>query len=244
MKRKSILIGIICSWILLFFACEKDSQNLPSEKISFENPLEIVGIMHNEALTQVEKANAKDLKTAFQIIIDYYSTFNDTTTYTNVDSLLYITSLGFYDVSLDSVCLYYKNAGYLNNIQYSYCLSLYSAVEFSKTFDDFISNVKEIEIKLYNEKELSEEEKDVLWGALSIAKYSGTYWHNYRKGEKAPEPVYTGTWIGETSADVAGWFLGFCEPSGSQRWRPFRRASQTSASASERYVIAHWVIIE
>ena len=221
MKKVVKYLGFVISLIVLFLfvSCEKNIEYesptyfYSTTKIQTINPIDSVGIMHNNALGYFLLNDSIVLDSAFLYIVDYFDSFADTTTMTTIDELYDFTDSSMFNFSISYVITnYLKPNGLVDSLQIEYLLELEDIIVNFNTLFGYNRMLSALESTLARDNSFANVyDKDVIWGAISIARYSGTFWYDYRDGilkqnniRDTEPPEYEGTWIGKVTADVVG----------------------------------------
>lgn len=264
---KKIKTVLIISIILLFISsCKKDDcDNIENNngksnryKSSIINPFDIIGQQHNEVI------NAIGLMQDFPFISE-----EDMGNY----MLSYLDEMGLYDSihnldfynnqydnmdaeqSLSDLSIMLYNESKINSLQLFYLAKIDTIIVNGADDNENLNlNIDELEENLLENTELNNDEKVILWGALSITRYSANYWYDASINNENPWHItypnlnkshiliinYTGTSFGRTMADVKGWVNGLC---GMCEGNQFHCAKRGSINASRRYVVDHLVFL-
>lgn len=262
MKKISL---VLVALIVIISSCKKDDQNSgqinvnPNSKSSGVNPYDEVGIFHNNALYALAempnfpKVSSKD---AGNFLLSYCH--NSAIFCPEHDgNLNYYDSVAHLMGENQSIKGLAENLFMekkIDEIQYSYLKKL-DYILVSNVKDNKLLNIKidEIEAVFKSENRISEENKILIWGAFSVARYSANFWHDadvnsnnpwhvffVNSNSKEPHPVYNGTEIGRITADAAGWVHGLF---GTCTGKRLHCARVASVNASRLYVAEHteWV---
>lgn len=223
------------------------------------NPYDIIGQEHNEVI------NAIGLIQDFPFISEdemgnYMLAYLDEM---GIQDSLH--NLAFYNSLYDSMdenqtlsdlSIQLLNDSKINEEQLYY-LEKIDTIIFNGADDNDNLNLKidDLESSVLENSNLSDEEKLILWGALSIARYSANYWYDALNNSENPWHItypntsktqiiiinYSGTAFGRTMADVKGWVSGLC---GMCEGNHLHCAKRGSVNATRRYVVDHIVFLE
>lgn len=257
-----------CIFCTLLFGCKKSNQedfavlqnanlNHGNYRNSIINPYDSIGIIHNQVLIAVGLMQDFPF-TSQEDMGNYILTYMDSL---GIDDPEH--DLSYYNSIYDDIDKY-KNLSELSNqlldeskINESqlFYLEELNTIIISNIDDNELlnSNINDLETNLLENSNMTDDDKLVIWGALSTARYSANFWYDALTNRENPWHVtypnsnkffviinYTGTAFGRVMADVEGWVSGFC---GICEGTHFHCAHRSSVNASRTYVYNHLDII-
>lgn len=247
--------------ISLTFGCSKvnndnNENNYLQTRVSNVNPCDFVGVDHNLSLdylaTNVDILN-QDQTESVSIILEYYTNnYPEITFYNTEEMISFLDSNYIEGESILDVANILYNQGEMSDLQYEYFSKLDSISREPKTnyFNELI-NLLEEELE-QDDRFTNDEEKEWLWGAISVCYHSRNYWYEARTNEdhlwhqlialeteESKEQEYTGTWIGECWADTVGFVRGFFRKKHSQP--RLHNASNGASNTTNQYISYHTV---
>ena len=237
---------LIFLFLVLLLGCSENTEIVKpnTQRNSQINPYDYYGIDHNNALDILYDYSGHESLTELEQIEIILSYFIDKYPNDDFDSPEDILDLmdELYDESLsitDKGDLLYSD-GDLSSDQLEYFEDLDDIVNGYSILSEYDDAIDDLEETLSNDSNLTTNDKIIIWGLISVARHSAEYWYvepdNGTSARKKPRPNgYTGTWIGEQTADAIGWINGFVNSSG----HPIKSASAHAASYSRRYVDNH-----
>lgn len=142
----------------------------------------------------------------------------------------------------------------INESQLSYLEKIDSLIISNIDDNDILnSRINDLEIDLLENTNMNDNDKLIIWGALSTARYSANFWYDALVNNENPWHVtfptsnkfyviiaYTGTRFGRVMADIEGWVNGLF---GGCEGNHIHCANRGSVNSSRRYVIDHLKII-
>lgn len=247
-----ILSGII------FYSCKKDVSNLNSKtnsstinhlKSYWINPYDTIGQQHNEVLYAIGNISGFPWITSSSIGefgLKYLDSINndiadhDLSYYDSLYNTI-VQNESFTDFAIDLL-----NANKINTYQYYYFEQLDDIiVTWIYNHTAFNEHINDLETTLLGDTSISDDGKYVVWGILSVARYSGNFWYEARTNETNPWYIilsqtkkevrkeYTGSAVGEVWADTKGWVKGLFGTCTGKRGHCAKSSAQR---ASGRYV--------
>ncbi len=260
-KITLIILGLFIVAVIIFLSCRKDpsktnnitnSSKIIKLKSYWINPYDTIGQQHNEVLYAIGNMYGFPFITSTSIGefgLNYLDSINNDS---KDHELSYYD--GIYDnmdknQSLEDYANDLLNANKITTYQFNYLSNLndiiVSYIENNTYFNDHIND---LETTLLSDTNILQNDKYVIWGALSIARYSGNFWHDARISDSNPWHVivaqtkkeirqeYTGSACGEAWADTKGWIGGLFGTCTGKRGHCAKAAGQR---ASGRYVRDH-----
>ncbi len=192
---------------------------------SYQNPYEIIGVMHNEAIAYIEDSltafyNGTSVNNAAlrTLIANYYS--NNAYKIDSASGVGYNSDFNYFDSSfalLNSIKSY--EFGNITSISLSddamqYVNTVMSLIEDHESPSTLIPEILELELTIDN-LGIPENEKVILYCASSVARHSSEYWYNhepfgttgnidYALWQEIVGADFTGALVGGARAAVAG----------------------------------------
>ncbi len=234
MKKISL---VIIALIVIISSCKKDDQNSgqnnlnQNSKVGSVNPFNKIGERHNDILYAIgQMPNFPN--TSWKEEYEYMLTYLESIGVHSENQWPYYDSLAqnFNDKqSISELSQEFLDKKMINGVQYEYLDKLNNIIVLYIE-DNKLYNLKidQIETAFSSENRISDEDKFIIWGAFSTARYSANFWHDARvninnpwypvakKSKDHNPPGYTGTRTGEAWADTRGWIYGFFHPKASQ----------------------------
>ncbi len=259
MKKRSIIItAFLILTVLIFLSCKKDNNSNNNKINNFTiqtfknketNPYDSCGIIHNDVLSAI--GNMPNFPYISSENTDVYMLdYMVSKGYCDSDlELSYLDSIGevlnsYHDIASYSNQLFNDNLIEINQLNY---LNKLNEIIVASIDNNSVYNIEicDLEISLSKDNGLTDDAKAIVWGALSIARYSGNFWNDALYNKENPWHLmfvtngkeYHGNAVGEACADVCGWIGGWLGPRhGAKRTA---NANANSERHSKRYVEDH-----
>ena len=251
MKKLFIITGIIffitssCSKIEHAEFQHEDKMLVGSTNQT--NPYNYVGEEHNECLAALgaddEFGSMTDVEET-QFIIDWFYNKDGIECDFDAEAIVQVVnSVDFDNLSLSiEANTWYENSD-ISAIQRDVLFQLDSIINTAfSDYDLFNQNCTELEIEISN-LNIDESEKVLLWGAVSVARYSGDFWNNAYNNQSSPWsficdcPYHGGApsqqkpnCVGHIIADSYGWCRGLVTNIGGGKLLHHAKVSATNMS--------------
>jgi hypothetical protein len=208
--------------------------NLRSEEII--NPYNWCGILHNGALDTLANSEAFpniDSSEAIEMIENYYYTHTGDTC--NLSYEVYLEGITEDPWPFSKSIEIFLDNELMIQAQFDYVLKLEDIFLTDSSLNYASTEIRDLEIELYYDNELSTDQKVYVWYMLAISKYSYQYWFNAFTDNENPwysilngSKMPFGRWCAVHAADFWGANEGFWMGPGGLQARIDRGNSQAA----------------
>ena len=254
MRKLYIITGIL---LFIISSCSKlehtdvqQEDKMLAGTLNQTNPYNYVGEEHNQCLTSLgsddEFGSMTDIEET-QYIMDWFYNKDGIECDSSAEVLVQIVnSIDFDNLSISLEASTWFDNSQITATQLDVLIQLDSIINLAFSNNSlFNQKCTELELEIFN-LDIDESEKSLLWGAVSVAHYSGNFWDNAYNDENNPwnficECPYHGgspsqqkpNCVGHVAADVYGWCRGLVTKIGDGKL--LHHAKVTATNMSRKY---------